>query len=197
MAKKPRGKLTAKELESNVLARLAAGVEGGVEYEPEMRRLRYEQNYMAYPNPQGPMAEDTDFKGQIAGIMAKMNRPMPAPGGSNNYYTQQQYDQAVQQAYPYDPIQHQLELDARMRQAEAMRMAGRMREQIPGSAPVLGQQFQPQESTFIDGRQYDRPQGPPMPFGMAFVNRVDRNAMRDSLYPYLQMLGLAVGERQR
>ncbi len=197
MANKPRGKLTAKGLESNVLARLAAGVEGGVEYEPEMQRLRYEQNRMAYPNAPGPVDDDMDYRRQIAGIMARLNQPMPAPAGSNYYYTQPQYEQAVQQAYPYDPIQHQLELDARMRQMEAMRAAGRMTQQIPGSAPVLGQQFQPQESTYAGGREYNNPQGPPMPFGMAFVNRVDRNAMRDSLYPYLQMLGLAVGERQR
>jgi hypothetical protein len=191
MAKKLRGKLTAKELESNVIARLAAGVEGGVEYEPEMQRLRYEQNRMAYPNAPGPVDEDMDYRKEIAGIMARLNQPMPAPAGSNYYYTQPQYEQAVQQAYPYDPIQHQLELDARMRQAEAMRMAGRMREQIPGPAPVLGQQGMPEDSTYAGGRDYSNPQGPPMPLGMAISAGVNRNAMRDSLYPYLQMLGLA------
>ena len=30
-----------------------------------------------------------------------------------------------------------------------------------------------------------------MPLGMAIGAGVNRNAMRDSLYPYLQMLGLA------
>jgi hypothetical protein len=147
MAKKPRGKLTAKELEENVLARLA----GGVEYGPEMQRLRYEQNKMAYPNPQGPMDidEDIDFKPHIAGIMARLNQPMPAPAGSNNYYTQAQYGDAVRQAYPNDPIQRMLDEQERMRRFQAMRA-------IPGSAPIMSDRgFAPQgipQSSYMGGR---------------------------------------------
>jgi hypothetical protein len=190
MANKPRGKLTAKELESNVLARLAAGVEGGVEYEPEMRRLRYEQNRMAYPNAPGPVDEDMDYRKEIAGIMARLNQPMPAPAGSNYYYTQPQYEQAVQQAYPADPIQRMLDEQERMRRFQASRP-------IPGSASIMPnrgfmpQQSMPEDSTYAGGREYNNPQGPPMPLGMAIGAGVNRNAMRDSLYPYLQMLGLA------
>lgn len=47
------------------------------------------------------------------------------------------------------------------------------------------------ESTFIDGRQYNRPQGPPMPLGMALYHGVNRNALRESIFPYMQNLGLA------
>ena len=140
MANKPRGRLTAKELEENVLARLA----GGVEYGPEMQRLRYEQNKMAYPNAPGPMDEDMNFKDQIAGLMAKMGRPMPAPAGSNYYYTQPQYEQAVQQAYPYDPIQQMLDQQERMRRFQASRP-------IAGSAPVLPSRFIPQSTVLSDG----------------------------------------------
>jgi len=190
MAKKLRGKLTAKELESNVLARLAAGVEGGVEYEPEMQRLRYEQNRMAYPNAPGPVDEDMDYRKEIAGIMARLNQPMPAPAGSNYYYTQPQYEQAMQQAYPADPIQRMLDEQERMRRFQASRP-------IPGSASIvpnrgfMPQQGMPEDSTYAGGREYNNPQGPPMPLGMAIGAGVNRNAMRDSLYPYLQMLGLA------
>lgn len=149
MANKPRGKLTAKELESNVLARLAAGVEGGVEYEPEMQRLRYEQNRMAYPNAPGPVDEDMDYRQQIAGIMARLNQPMPAPAGSNYYYTQPQYEQAMQQAYPNDPIQRMLDEQERMRRFQAMRA-------IPGSAPIMSDRgFAPQgipQSSYMGGR---------------------------------------------
>ncbi len=123
MASKPGNKLTPKALEQNVLARLA----GGVDYGPEMQRL---QNLTDYPYAPGPMEEDTDFRPHIAGLMAKMGRPMPAPAGSNNYYTQQQYEQAMQQAYPVDPTQQMLDQQARMRQMQAMRP-------IPGSAPIL------------------------------------------------------------
>ena len=190
MANKPRGKLTAKELEENVLARLAAGVEGGVEYEPEMQRLRYEQNRMAYPNAPGPVDEDMDYRKEIAGIMARLNQPMPAPAGSNYYYTQPQYEQAMQQAYPADPIQRMLDEQERMRRFQASRP-------IPGSASIvpnrgfMPQQGMPEDSTYAGGREYNNPQGPPMPLGMAIGAGVNRNAMRDSLYPYLQMLGLA------
>ena len=190
MANKPRGKLTAKELEENVLARLAAGVEGGVEYEPEMQRLRYEQNRMAYPNAPGPVDEDMDYRKEIAGIMARLNQPMPTPAGSNYYYTQPQYEQAMQQAYPADPIQRMLDEQERMRRFQASRP-------IPGSASIvpnrgfMPQQGMPEDSTYAGGREYNNPQGPPMPLGMAIGAGVNRNAMRDSLYPYLQMLGLA------
>jgi hypothetical protein len=140
MANKPRGRLTAKELEGNVLARLA----GGVEYGPEMQRLRYEQNKMAYPNAPGPMDEDMDFKDQIAGIMARINQPMPAPAGSNYYYTQPQYEQAIQQAYPDDPVKRLLDEQERMRRFQASRP-------IAGSAPVLPSRFIPQSTILSDG----------------------------------------------
>jgi hypothetical protein len=140
MANKPRGRLTAKELEENVLARLA----GGVEYGPEMQRLRYEQNKMAYPNAPGPMDEDMDFKDQIAGIMARINQPMPAPAGSNYYYTQPQYEQAIQQAYPDDPVKRLLDEQERMRRFQASRP-------IAGSAPVLPSRFIPQSTILGDG----------------------------------------------
>ncbi len=51
------------------------------------------------------------------------------------------------------------------------------------------------ESTFIDGRQYDRPQGPPMPFMMAVGG--DRNALRQAIYPYLQDWGWAIDDQKR
>ena len=140
MADKPRGRLTAKELEENVLARLAAGVE----YGPEMQRLRYEQNKMAYPNAPGPMDEDMNFKDHIAGLMAKMGQPMPAPAGSNFYYTQPQYEQAVQQAYPDDPVRRLLDEQERMRRFQASRP-------IQGSAPVLPGRFIPQSTVISDG----------------------------------------------
>lgn len=167
MASKPGNKLTPKVLEENVLARLAADVD----YGPEMQRLRYEQNKMAYPNAPGPMDEDLNFKDHIAGIMAKLNRPMPAPAGSNYYYTQPQYEQAMQQAYPVDPIRQQIELDERMRRAQAARA-------IPGSAAILSPRgFIPgmQDSTFAGGRDYASPQGPP----------ASSNAIRDIIYQYM------------
>lgn len=126
MASKPGNRLTPKALEQNVLARLA----GGVDYGPEMRRLQYEQNKMAYPYAPGPVDEDLDFRDHIAGIMARLNQPMPAPAGSNYYYTQPQYEQAMQQAFPVDPIRQMLDQQARMRQMQAARA-------IPGSAPIL------------------------------------------------------------
>lgn len=123
MADNPGNKLAPKTLDKNVLARLAAGVD----YDREMQRLK---NLTDYPYAPGPMEEDTDFRPHIADLMAKMGLPMPAPAGSNNYYTQQQYEQAVRQAYPVDPIRQMLEQQARMRQAQAMRP-------IAGSAPIL------------------------------------------------------------
>lgn len=188
MASRPKAKLTPEALEKNVLARLAAGVD----YGPEMQRARYEQNKMAYPQAPGPVDEDMDFRDQIAGIMARLNQPMPAPDGSNYYYTQPQYEQAMQQAYPVDPIQQILDEQERRRRMLAARP-------IPGSAPIMqGRGFVPQgfpqQSTFAGGRDYVNPQGPPMPVGMAFGG--DRNALRRSLYPYLQNLGLAIGEQQ-
>lgn len=158
-----------------------------------MRRARYEQNKMAYPNAPGPVDEDLNYKDAIAGIMARLGQPMPAPAGSNYYYTQPQYEQAMQQAYPVDPIRQQIELDERRRRALAERMA----RAIPGSADILSARgFTPSLpfSTFAGGRDYANPQGPPMPVSMAIGE--DRNALRRALYPYLQNLGLAVGEQQ-
>jgi len=109
-----------------------------------MQRLRYEQNKMAYPNAPGPMDEDMNFKDQIAGIMARINQPMPAPAGSNYYYTQPQYEQAIQQAYPDDPVKRLLDAQERMRRFQASRP-------IAGSAPVLPSRFIPQSTILGDG----------------------------------------------
>ena len=160
-------KLTPQKLEENVLARLAAGVE----YGPEMQRARFEQNKMAYPNAPGPVDEDLDYKEHIAGIMAKLGRPMPAPAGSNYYYTQPQYEQAMQMLYPSDPIQHMLNQQEWARRFQ--------------TAPTVTSRGLPTNSTFAGGRDYAGEQGPPI------TASSNLNAMRASLYPYLQMLGLA------
>lgn len=159
MASKP--KLTPQMLEENVLARLAAGVE----YGPEMQRARYEKNKMAYPNAPGPVDEDMDYRQHIAGIMARLNQPMPAPAGSNYYYTQPQYEAAMQQFYMPSPDA------AERRQIFMDKFRQSMAGQMPGAAPILPQGFQRlPDATFAGGRDYAAPQGPEYQPG--FLNRL-------------------------
>ena len=75
----------------------------------------------------------------------------------------------------------------------ALMQGGQANQPIPGSAPILPEGFSGgiPESTFVDGRSYDRPQGPPMPLGMAIGAGANSNALRQSIYPYMQNLGLA------
>jgi hypothetical protein len=160
MAKKPLNNVTPEQLQQNVLARLAEGVD----YNEEMERLARNERMLRYnalmENQVMPQGLDPDlyYAPQIAGLMAKMNRPMPTPAGDQGLYTAQQYQDAVQQAYPYDPIQQQLDLDARMRQQEVIRQQMRMTQ--PGS--MIGIRAQQRmydeplpQSSFLGGRDLE------------------------------------------
>jgi hypothetical protein len=77
------------------------------------------------------------------------------------------------------------------RQAMLERFRQSMRFQQPGSMLGIRERQRIEdtpipESTFIDGRQYGHEIGPPI------TASSNLNAMRASLYPYLQMLGLAM-----
>lgn len=141
-------------------------------------------------------AGESDFYENMMNTLAK-RVGVPLPQREGEYYTRGQFENMMAQ-YPYQPTQEQAAAELmRRRQFEAMQQRTAGQRLMEGAAPILPSNFAQYESTYSAPSQTQNPQGPPMPFGMAFINRVDRNAMRDSLYPYLQMLGLAVGERQR
>lgn len=124
------------------------------------------------------------------GIPASMFEGSPPPMRMDD-----QTFQALMQGGPvppqpaYAPAPQRMDANA----LAGLMQGGQANQPISGSAPILPQGFSGgiPESTFIDNRQFDNPQGPPMPLGMALTSGVDRNALRQSIFPYMQNLGLA------
>jgi hypothetical protein len=121
--------------------------------------------------------------------------PQGGPGGLPPMRMDEQTFGALMQGRPappqapYAPAPQSMDANA----FSALMQGGQANRPIPGSAPIMPQGFTGgiPESSFIDGRQYDQPQGPPMPLGMAIGAGANRNALRQSLYPYMQRFGLA------
>lgn len=139
-----------------------------------------------------------DILGQMQGTPLNAGPPRMSPTAFNAL--SQGFAPTMPGMTPQDRMNMQRDID---NQSNAFRA----RNIIPGAQDIMPQGFTPPEqplpeSTFAGGREYQNPQGPPMPLPMRFEQNVNAMArgvqdlynapdFRAAAYPYLQRMGLA------